>query len=56
MLIGINIDNQLELDDDGEEEEDNRMVVTLARSFLILSSVVPSELLLSYIKCRGKLE
>ena len=37
MLIGINIDNQLELDDDGEEEEDNRMVVTLARSFLILS-------------------
>ena len=36
MLIGINIDNQLELDDDGEEEEDNRMVVTLARSFLIL--------------------
>ena len=34
MLIGINIDNQLELDDDGEEEEDNRMVVTLARPFL----------------------
>ena len=38
MLIGINIDNQLELDDDGEEEEDNRRVVTLARSFLILYS------------------
>ena len=32
-----NFDNQLELDDDGEEEEDNRKVVTLARSFLILS-------------------
>ena len=37
MLIGNNFDNQLELDDDGEEEEDNRKVVTLARSFLILS-------------------
>ena len=37
MLIGNNFDNQLELDDDGEEEEDNRKVVTLARSFVILS-------------------
>ena len=32
-----NYDNQLELDDDGEEEEDNRKVVTLARYCLILS-------------------
>ena len=38
MLIGYNnFDNQLELDDDGEEEEDNRKVVTLARFCLILS-------------------
>ena len=53
MLIGNNFDNQLELDDDGEEEEDNRKVVTLARSFLILSfsCTTRREVNLSLVRC-----
>ena len=56
MLIGINIDNQLELDDDGEEEEDNRMVVTLARSFLILSFSCTTRIVTKLYQMQGKIK
>ena len=56
MLIGINIDNQLELDDDGEEEEDNRMVVTLARSFLILSLSCTTRIVTKLYQMQGKIK
>ena len=56
MLIGINIDNQLELDDDGEEEQDNRMVVTLARSFLILSFSCTTRIVTKLYQMQGKIK
>ena len=56
MLIGINIDNQLELDDDGEEEEDNRMVVTLARFFLILSFSCTARIVTKLYQMQGKIK
>ena len=56
MLIGNNFDNQLELDDDGEEEEDNRMVVTLARSFLILSFSCTTRIVTKLYQMQGKIK
>ena len=53
MLIGNNFDNQLELDDDGEEEEDNRKVVTLARSFLILSFICTTRIVTKLYQTQG---
>ena len=56
MLIGNNFDNQLELDDDGEEEEDNRMIVTLARSFLILSFSCTTRIVTKLYQMQGKIK